>query len=330
MSRLSRDARAVGRPISERNTSSAAGISSVGAIIVTYRPDIRKFERVIGAIASQVSHLIVVDNGSPKATLLEVRALCAQHGARLVAEPFNVGIAAAQNQGIETLLAEKCDYVLLLDHDSVPAEDMVSELLRADIVLRADGCAVGAVGPVCEDFRTGSQWPFIRLENGFTRRIACSGEHPVIKTDLLIASGSLIHQSVFSAVGTMNEAFFIDHVDTEWCLRATAAGFSLFGVCAARLDHELGDRIVRLWFLRWREVPVHTPVRIYYMFRNTIRMLAKTPMGWSWRVIHAYRLAQFLFFYGVLVKPRFTYCRAIFYGVLDAVLQRMYAIKRSL
>ncbi|MFP3480127.1 glycosyltransferase family 2 protein, partial [Burkholderia sp. SIMBA_057] len=88
----------------------------------------------------------------------------------------------------------------------------------------------------------------------------------------------------------MNESFFIDHVDTEWCLRANAAGYALFGVCAARLDHELGDRIVRLWAIRWRAVPVHSPVRMYYMFRNTIRLLAATPMCWTWRAVHAYRL----------------------------------------
>lgn len=328
MNRLSRNASAtVENMISERDET---GASSVGAVIVTYRPDIGKLARVIGAIAPQVRHLVVVDNGSPKAIALEVGMLCADHDARLIAEPSNEGIAAAQNRGIEALLVAKCDYVLLLDHDSVPAEEMVAELMRADTALRMNGCSVGAVGPVCEDFRTGSQWPFVRMENGFVRRVACSGTCDVIKTDFLIASGSLIHQSVFRDVGTMNEAFFIDHVDTEWCSRATAAGFALFGVCAARLDHELGDRIVRLWLFRWREVPVHTPVRMYYMFRNTIQMLAKTPMRWSWRVVHVFRLVQFLFFYGVLVAPRRTYSRAMFYGVLDAVLQKMYAIRRSL
>ncbi|WP_454805115.1 glycosyltransferase family 2 protein [Paraburkholderia fungorum] len=306
------------------------GGANVGAVIVTYRPDIAKLARVIESTVPQVDRVIVVDNGSPEPLTLKINELCVKHGARLLEQSSNIGIAAAQNRGIEALLAQQYDYVLLLDHDSVPAEGMVDELVRADTALRSQGHSVGAVGPVCEDFRTGSQWPFIRLENGVVRRVACSQECPLVRTDFLIASGSLIHQSVFRVVGLMNEAFFIDHVDTEWCLRASAAGLSIFGVCAARLDHELGDRIVRLWFFRWREVPVHTPVRMYYMFRNTIRMLAGTPMRWSWRVVHTFRLLQFVFFYSLLVAPRRTYFKAMFLGVLDAVQQRMYAIRRSL
>lgn len=302
----------------------------VGAVVVTYCPDVAKFERVIEAITTQVAHLVVVDNGSPQSIVMQVRALCAQYGALLLEEPVNVGIASAQNRGTKLLLADACDYVLFLDHDSVPGAEMVAELVRADTALRSDGQRVGAVGPVCEDFRTGAQWPFVRLEGIFVRRIACSPQCPAVRTDFLIASGSLIHRAVFEAVGMMNEAFFIDHVDTEWCLRASAKGYSMFGVCAARLDHELGDRIVRLWFLRWREVPVHSPVRMYYMFRNTLQMLAKTPMRWSWRAVHVYRLAQFLVFYSVLVKPRATYWRAMLYGVIDCVQQRMYAIARLL
>lgn len=302
----------------------------VGAVIVTYRPDLAKLERVIDAISSQVAHVVVVDNGSAQSKVDQLRVLCVQHGALLLEEPVNVGIASAQNRGAKILLAHPCDYVLFLDHDSVPGASMVAELVRADAALRLEGKRVGAVGPVCEDLRTGQRWPFVRLDGMFVRRIACSPECTVVRTDFLIASGSLIHRTVFEAVGLMNEAFFIDHVDTEWCLRASAKGYSMFGVCAARLDHELGDRIVRLWFLRWREVPVHSPVRMYYMFRNTLQMLAKTPMRWPWRAVHAYRLAQFLVFYGVLVKPRTTYWRAMLYGVIDGVQQRMYAIGRSL
>lgn len=306
------------------------GEACIGAVVVTYCPDITKLADVIRAIAPQVRRIMVVDNGSPRSSVAELRVTCAQYGEILIELPVNVGIAAAQNRGIAELLREGCDYVLLLDHDSVPAIEMVSELVRADRSLRLSGHAVGAVGPVCEDARTGAQWPFVRLEKGRVRRVACSQSCPVLKTDFLIASGSLIHRETFQTVGMMNEAFFIDHVDTEWCLRASAAGYSLFGVCAARLDHELGDRIVRLWMLRWRAVPVHTPVRMYYMFRNTIQMLVKTPMRWNWRVVHVYRLLQFIVFYSLLVSPRVRYCRAMFYGAVDGVLQRMHRIRRSL
>ena len=302
----------------------------VGAVIVTFCPEVRKIERVIEAITPQVARVLVVDNGSPPESVDQLRGLCRRFEALLVEEPVNVGIASAQNQGAKLLLAEQCDYLLLLDHDSVPSARMVTELVCEDIALRLRGEPVGAVGPVCEDFRTGARWPFVRLDGLFVRRIASSSNCPIVKTDFLIASGSLIHRTVFEFVGPMNEAYFIDHVDTEWCLRASASGYSLFGVDAARLDHELGDRIVRVWFLRWREVAVHSPVRMYYMFRNTLRMVSVTPMPWAWRIAHVYRLAQFMFFYGLLVRPRISYWRAMVYGAVDAAKKRMYGLGRSL
>jgi len=53
----------------------------------------------------------------------------------------------------------------------------------------------------------------------------------VLETDMLIASGCLIPADVLRDVGLMDDALFIDHVDTDWCMRARARGYRLLGVC---------------------------------------------------------------------------------------------------
>ncbi|AUP76470.1 hypothetical protein CWS02_09555 [Enterobacter sp. EA-1] len=44
----------------------------------------------------------------------------------------NVGIAAAQNMGIAEAAKHSCSHVLFMDHDSIPAHDMVSVLLHVE------------------------------------------------------------------------------------------------------------------------------------------------------------------------------------------------------
>ena len=126
------------------------------------------------------------------------------------------------------------------------------------------------------------------------------------EVSFLISSGTLVPCSALLALRGMRSNYFIDHVDTEWCLRARAAGYLLLVVPEARLYHRLGDSVRRIWFL------VHAifftiPQCQTIMFRNTLLMLRSTAFGameipfaasirsvsayisWSWemRVRHA-------------------------------------------
>ena len=91
----------------------------------------------------------------------------------------------------------------------------------------------------------------------------------------------------------MRSNYFIDHVDTEWCFRAKKAGYYLIGVPTSRLEHQLGDAVKKVWFFGFRHVMYHSPLRDYYMFRNTFLMLHDTCMTWKWRIFFIWRLVQF-------------------------------------
>ena len=101
------------------------------------------------------------------------------------------------------------------------------------------------------------------------KRLDCDQADAVVNVDFLLSSGSLLPLSALANIGLMDESLFIDHVDTEWCFRAKAHGFQLFGVCDAVMTHALGERRKEIWFLRQRVVPFHKPFRYYYMFRNS-------------------------------------------------------------
>jgi rhamnosyltransferase len=135
-------------------------------------------------------------------------------------------------------------------------------------------------------------------------RVTCNGDGACAEVDFLISSGSLFATTTFEEVGLMQERLFIDHVDTDWCFRAKAVGMQMFAVCDAHLFHSLGDNIRRTWFLRWRDVHVHSTMRDYYMFRNTVLMLRSTPIPFPWRVRLVNRLAMFIVFSLAFLPPR--------------------------
>lgn len=65
----------------------------------------------------------------------------------------------------------------------------------------------------------------------------------------------------------MNEELFIDYVDLEWCWRAVNKGYKIIGNAEVSINHTLGD--YRKTFLNF-EVNMRTPLRHYYITRNTI------------------------------------------------------------
>src|SRR5665648_984549 len=106
--------------------------------------------------------------------------------------------------------------------------------------------------------------------------------------------------AVLDEVGPMNEAWFIDHIDLEWGLRARRAGHSLYGVVGARLTHSLGDRTQRIPG-RERDVHIHSPERNYYMARNTVLLVRSGLMTTWWKLGYAGWITKYSVFYLSLI-----------------------------
>lgn len=294
----------------------------VVSVTVAYEPDPDLLMRQLLALNPQVNSIVVVDNGSGNSSDWHMR-VTQETGARVLRLPNNAGIAAAQNAGIRFALDSGASHVLLMDHDSIPAPNMVMLLLAAELKLQSTGVEVAVLGPVSVDRRTGSLSGFVRLQGIRVVRVTCTATGDGrLEADFLIASGSLIPVSAFEVVGLMNEGYFIDHVDTEWCFRARAKGLRIFGVCNARMEHHLGDSVVRVWLGRWREVPLHSPVRNYYIFRNAVLMLRSVPMPWIWRLTHVYRLLQYIVFSALAVRPRWQRIGLMVKGVWHGLTGR--------
>ncbi|OIQ73715.1 glycosyl transferase family 2 [mine drainage metagenome] len=275
------------------------------AVVVSFNPDASAFVKLMEALLPQVACLIVVDNAS-SSDITEILAPWSERNVELMQMPDNFGIAAAQNIGIERAITLGADFVLLSDQDSVPFPSMVNELLAA---ISADHAfPVAAVGPVAVDSRTGKASFWVVERTGIPRRLQPPTDSenlpPFISVSFLIASGTLIPVDVIKKIGAMRSNYFIDHVDTEWCFRAKAEGYMLLGVPSSRMEHRLGDEVKRIWFFGFRQVMYHSPLRDYYMFRNTLLMIRDTSMSWVWKIHFLFRLVQFAGYFLIFSEDR--------------------------
>lgn len=289
------------------------------AIAVSFLPNINDLKSLLEAISPQVTLVVVVDNTpNPNPNLL---SCCAKlNNLKLISLGENFGIAYAQNRGIEWAQEFGADYVLLLDQDSIPFPDMVSKLMKYYSSDDANS-RVAAIGPVTVDTRSNIKSYFLTtcfwLPFRYIPNKKKSGN--LISVSFLIASGSLINMSAISRIGGKRSNYFIDHVDTEWCLRARQNGFKLLGVHDAFLKHTLGDTVKRVWFLYARHVAYHSALRDYYMFRNTIHLLRDVKISFSWQVFMLYRLIQFMMYFLIFAQDRKIRLRLMFLGLFHGL-----------
>jgi rhamnosyltransferase len=290
----------------------------VASVTVAYHPDPARLATQVAALRAQVDDIVIVDNGSSGALGEAVRALQsdAAPAVHVISLADNHGVAMGFNEGIEAAARRGCDFVLLLDHDSIPTPGMVASLLAAHGEAAARG-PVAAVGPRVRDTRDRHEYPFIRLGWTHNARVHCEGGAGLVACDFLISSGSLIPMDAYRAVGAFDASLFIDFVDLEWCCRARALGYSLYGSCAARLDHELGDQP--------RTMPggvrilVYSPERLYYMTRNRMLLWRRAHMPLRWKLKDVPRGVIKVATTLIFARPRREYLRMTLAALRDAV-----------
>lgn len=233
--------------------------SRIAAIVVTYEPS-EGVSTLLSSLSDQVDTIIIIDNNSVN---FEMESSPHTHFMKL---NKNEGIASAQNHGI--MLAEKLghDFVIFFDQDSIVPKGMICDLLKNYINIQERGVKLAAVGPIFQDYRFKFIYPQIKLDGkGVRTRITPENNSPPFEVSFIISSGSLMNLEVLKKIGLMKSEYFIDYVDTEWCMRAAHEGYKIYSIPTSRMDHAIGDD--NIVFLKYK-LPVHSPWRRYYRMRN--------------------------------------------------------------
>jgi rhamnosyltransferase len=274
----------------------------IAAVVVLYRPDPTVLRRQLEATRPQVDQVIYYDNGGGRAAF---EALGPGPGVRLVGDGENCGLAEALNRALATAVG--ADFALLLDQDSVPAPGMVA-------VLQAHhGPGVAAVGPSLFDALEGRVERFGQALS-LKDRLVREDDRP-FPVRYLITSGTLVDMKALAEVGAMESSLFIDAIDFEWCYRARARGYRILGTYGTRLHHHRGEHLVRPF--PGITVRVHSSQRLFYMYRNHVRLCFRRYMSLIWKLRGAKDLMWRMLGYLLFVPGRRQHLSAIARGVAE-------------
>jgi rhamnosyltransferase len=263
----------------------------LATVTVTFNPDMALLESQLCALP-EGSLKIIVDNASEIRSVEEIKNLVTRtFNANLLCNSRNLGLAAAVNQGVRSVaeLSPKARVVLLLDQDSEPQPGSIEVLLAAYRELDKKTGNVGCVGPLLRDPDTGLTHGFHQCTRWRWKRVYPPlGATTVVECANLNGSGTLVSVPYFLQLGGLDEALFIDHVDTEWAFRVLSTGYSLWGVPAAIFHHRMGQASTRFWCFGWRVWPLRSPQRHYFLFRNAVVLMRRhyVPAVWKfWATI---------------------------------------------
>ena len=291
----------------------------IGAVTVTYNSArlLDDFLRSTDAQTHADWHTWLIDNASRDGTVEALRARSLDPARyTLVANRDNVGVAAGNNQGILLALEGRCDWVLLINNDTIFPARLFENLLG---VATQRGWKV-IVPKIHYDTPAGHIW---YGGGGFDAGKGHTGFHSGIgdrDTGQFDAQATveysptccmLIHRSVFEDVGLMDESYFAYFDDTDFCWRLRQSGIAIGYAPEQTLVHKVGGstggtdspfyaRLTarnRLHFLRkhfgamapFRWLPVFLP---YYVFRYLLKSWNPTAFSAAMAGTLAYRSMQ--------------------------------------
>ncbi len=242
-------------------------LHQVCAVVVTYHPNANMVANM-SAVRAQVQGMVVVDNGSEPEELAPLRQAASEIDFELFENGDNLGVAEALNRGVAWAKEQGFSWVVLFDQDSQITTgflDAMFETWEAHPLREK----IASLHPRHVE-------PGSNLESAI-RRAPDGG--PIVS----ITSGALMPVWIFDRIGYFASEYFIDEVDTEYCLRIRAAGYILVDSRDVILFHAVGQpRYASLLGFRFRPSHHHA-IRRYYMSRNRIVVFRKYVLifpGW--------------------------------------------------
>ncbi len=234
------------------------------SIITCFKPDPDCLISLCKNLLNQNSRILLIDNSHAPIRLddLNLRHNLVSH----IKLKKNMGIAYAQNIGIKEAVKNKSEFITFFDQDSVIEDNFIKNILQ-DIESKTDGI----ITPFAVDIVNNDPLPSIKLNKlGLPYVFKSHQLQDIFSIDIAISSGTTISSQIIDKVGFFNEALFIDHVDTEWCLRCRHMGLQIFQTPKAVMKHNIGNNRKKFGPIT---IQIHPPERCYYQMRNSLSLL---------------------------------------------------------
>lgn len=284
------------------------------SIIVLFKPKISFFKIHLNFHSKNFSNIILVNN-SPEISLESLQS----SQVTIINNQGNIGLAAGINVGILEAKKQGAKMVALFDQDTLLPDEFMQNILKQ--INNYQGLKKPALfSPVFFNHVTDDYGSIINFKPFRLIRTTPNKKKLITHPQYVITSGSFIPISVLDEVGLMREELFIDFVDIEWCLRARAKGYEIISFPQVEIAHHLGDSSVSFMGTNY---PIHSPLRMYYYFRNAMYLYRLREIDWNWRMVDSARIMFRFLFYMLFVNNRWTYFKYIIKGYYHGLIKKM-------
>jgi rhamnosyltransferase len=242
------------------------------------------------------------------------------HGIEYLRNANRGGIAGAYNRGLARLFECGVDAVALFDQDSRISADYFRVMRESCSAL---GARPFAIGPRIYDENIRRFLPQMYSSGFSIRTLSFEAGASLQPCSFLLSSGCVISRLAYERLGAFAEPLFIDHVDTEYSLRALLRGVPFYVEPRLILSHRIGEkRQHRLGPIRLTSMN-HPAFRRYYMARNGMHLclqyVPSLPVAFIPNLITLMQVCQVLLFEsGKLAKLSSIAC-----GIVDGMLGRL-------
>lgn len=302
------------------------GIEVVLGIIVSFFPNIQELLSSLIQLKGELEEVCLVENGSDPTVQKELKEILEKNKAIIpkihwIMNPTNIGLASAQNQGIEYGLIAEFSFILFLDDDSILTQGSIQPM--KDFLQSHSDYGLVAPNIIHVNSKRIQKYPIIHSTGMIIRKSFVMNEDFIENISTVIASGSLIRSHCFDEIGKMRDEYFIDSIDIEFCLRLRAKGWKIAILQNAELQHKLGEEKEISTPLGQIYPTNHSPLRRYYMTRNRI---------WTWKLYglkfpfwFLYDVGNFIFDvirFTLFDNKRVKKVKMLGRGIVDGILEK--------
>ncbi len=232
---------------SEEPTGAGGRAPKVAVIVLTWNGRDLTLACLKSLLASNYTNLdiLLVDNASSDGTSEAVESSFGER-VNIIVNDTNLGFAGGNNTGIQHVLDEGADYVLLLNNDTIVDPDMIGHLVN---FLSAHPQA-GIAGPKIYYETPPDQVWFaggeVFLSRGTARHIGIrekdNGQYETVEeVDYISGCALMAGRDVFEKIGMLDPIYEAYFEDTDFCMRAKRAGYGIYYVPQSRMWHKISS-----------------------------------------------------------------------------------------
>ncbi len=224
--------------------------------------------------------IFVVHNGPKDSFLRDALRPYSQHIKEIIDTGSNAGFAAGNNIGIREALKYQADYILLLNDDTVVAQDFLDTLLEAAETTPGAGILGSKIYYFDEPQKVwfaGARFDYetCMLTTPGSGLLDAGLSSEPLESDYITGCALLIKRQVVERIGLLDERFFLYWEDVDWGLRAKKAGFRNFVMSRSHIWHKISVSMGGM----------DSPLRAYHKTRGHLS-LAKVHTPWALSSLH--------------------------------------------